>query len=148
MTKSLSNAILAFSLTAAVSWGVAMSPAQSPAPMAPDQQAPALPAKDTEKTTRLTLEVLDDATRKPIYNAHVVVRFEVDRRLRRDKRVSWESKANQRGEVVLNSIPRGTVKIQVIARGYQTYGDQHELNEAEHKLTVAMKTPSGQKSAY
>jgi hypothetical protein len=78
----------------------------------------------------------------------VVVRFEVDRKLRRDKRVSWESKANQKGEVVLNAIPRGMVKLQVIARGYQTYGDQHELNQAEQTVSIAMRVPSGQKSAY
>jgi hypothetical protein len=116
--------------------------------MARDQNAPELPGRDTDKTTRLTVLVLDDATKKPIYNAHVVVRFEVDRKLRRDKRVSWESKANQRGEVVLNSIPRGTVKVQVIARGYQTYGDQHEIKQPEQTVTIAMKTPSRQKSAY
>ena len=116
--------------------------------MAREQNAPELPAADSEKTTRLTVQVVDSTTKKPIYNAHVVVRFEVDRKLRRDKRVSWESKANQKGEVVLNAIPRGTVKVQVIARGYQTYGDQHELNQAEQTLSIAMKTPTGQKSAY
>jgi hypothetical protein len=121
--------------------------AQDRATMARDEKASDA-AADSEKTTKLTVQVLDEATRKPIYNAHVVVRFEVDRKLRRDKRVSWESKANQRGEVVLNLIPRGTVKVQVIARGYQTYGDQHDLNQPEETVVVAMKTPSGQKSAY
>jgi hypothetical protein len=116
--------------------------------MARDQNAPELSGGDSDKTTRLTVLVLDDTTKKPIYNAHVVVRFEVDRKLRRDKRVSWESKANQRGEVVLSSIPRGSVKVQVIARGYQTYGDQHEIKQPEQTVTVAMKTPSRQKSAY
>src|SRR5690242_17984860 len=121
--------------------------AQDRASIARDEKASDLPA-DSDKTTKLTVQVLDEATRKPIYNAHVVVRFEVDRKLRRDKRVSWESKANQRGEVVLTLIPRGTVKVQVFARGYQTYGDQHELNQPEQTVVIAMKTPSGQKSAY
>ena len=148
MGKAIYNSLLGAWLALALLAGAPGLTAQDRGSMARDQDIPELPAKDTDKTTRLTVEVLDDSTKKPIYNAHVVVRFEVDRKLRRDRRVSWESKANQRGEVVLNAIPRGTVKIQVIARGYQTYGDQHELNQSEQKLTVAMKTPSEQKSAY
>ena len=140
--RTLMAALLAAVLTSG------QAPAQDPAPMARNQQAPELPAKDTEKTTRLTVQVVDEANKKPIYNAHVVVRFDVDRKLRRDKRVSWEAKANQKGEVVLNAIPRGTVKVQVIARGFQTYGDQHDLNQPEQTVTITMKAPSGQKSAY
>lgn len=146
MMKGMEKSLLVASL--AMMMLTAPSVAQEPSAMARDQNAPELPANDSDKTTRLTILVVDDATRKPIYNAHVVVRFEVDRKLRRDKRVSWESKANQKGEVVLNAIPRGTVKLQVIARGYQTYGDQHELNQGEQAVTISMKSPSGQKSAY
>lgn len=148
MSLRMARSIAAAALSAGILLGTARGVAQEAAPMARDQQTPELPAKDTEKTTRLTVHVVDASTQKPIYNAHVVVRFEVDRKLRRDRRVSWESKANQKGEVVLNGIPRGMVKLQIIARGYQTYGDQHELNLAEQTISVAMKTPSSQKSAY
>lgn len=144
----MGKSLLTVGLAAALFCGAAGVSAQQPAPMARDQQSPELPARDTEKTTRLIVLVTDSVTKKPIYNAHVVVRFELDRKLRRDKRVSWESKANQKGEVVLNAIPRGTVKVQVIARGYQTYGDQHELNQPEQTIAVGMQAPSGQKSAY
>jgi len=147
MAGKLAKSWLALSLVAVSIFASSAAPAQDRAAMARDEKASDL-SGDGDKTTRLTVQVLDEATKKPIYNAHVVVRFEVDRKLRRDKRVSWESKANQRGEVVLNLIPRGTIKVQVIARGYQTYGDQHELNQPEQTVIVAMKIPSGQKSAY
>ena len=43
--------------------------------MAREQNAPELPAADSEKTTRLTVQVVDSTTKKPIYNeigiAHV-----------------------------------------------------------------------------
>lgn len=147
MAGKLAKSWLATCIVAVLFLATGTSPAQAPPSLARDQKPSDMPG-DSDKTTKLTVHVLDEATKKPIYNAHVVVRFEVDRRLRRDKRVSWESKANQRGEVVLNLIPRGTVKVQVIARGYQTYGDQHELNQPEQTVIVAMKIPSGQKSAY
>ena len=147
MIGKLAKSWVAISLVAVSLFPCYAAPAQDRASIARDEKASDLAAAD-EKTTKLTVHVLDEATKKPIYNAHVVVRFEVDRKLRRDKRVSWESKANQRGEVVLSLIPRGTVKVQVIARGYQTYGDQHELNQSEQTVVVAMKIPSGQKSAY
>lgn len=153
MTKSrTARNLMAAWLTLAALAGPCLAPgqlhSQTPAPLARDENAPPLPANDSDKTTRLTVLVLDEATRKPVYNAHVVVRFERDRKLRRDQRVSWESKASQKGEVILGTIPRGTVKVQVIARGYQTYGDQHELTQSEQTVTISMKTPSGQKSAY
>lgn len=141
------NMVIAAWLVATLA-GPGNSVAQEPAPLARDRNAPEQPAQIDEKSTRLTVLVMDETTKKPIYNAHVVVRFEMDRRLRRDKRVSWESKADQKGEVVLSGIPRGMVKLQVIARGYQTYGNQHELKQAEQTVSIAMKVPSGQKSAY
>jgi hypothetical protein len=148
MANNCANIFLAAMLGIASAGAPCVLSAQDGAPMARDKASPELPAQDTDKTTRLTVQVLDEATKKPIYNAHVVVRFEVDRRLRRDKRVSWEAKANQRGEVIMNAIPRGSIKVQVIAKGYRTYGDQHELTEPEQTVTISMQQPSGQQSAY
>ncbi|MSO19091.1 MAG: hypothetical protein EXQ56_01285 [Acidobacteria bacterium] len=148
MSRPITATILLALLAMVAALPAQRSAAQNPTPLARDEQSPEVLTPETEKTTRLTVQVVEQESKKPIYNAHVVVRFEVDRRLRRDKRVSWESKANQKGVVVLSNIPRGTVKIQVIARGYQTYGEQHELKESAQEITIPMKLPSGQKSAY
>ena len=98
--------------------------------------------------TRLTLQVLNETNQEPVADAHVVVRFTEERILRRDKRVSWEAKTNRKGVLVLSDIPTGTVKVQIIAKGFQTYGDQHELAKPQEELTILLQPPKGQLSAY
>ena len=101
-----------------------------------------------DANTRLTLQVLNETNKQPVVGAHVVVRFTEERLLRRDKRVSWEAKTNRKGEVVLSDLPTGNVKVQVIAKGFQTYGDQHDLEKPQEKLTILLQPPKGQVSAY
>ena len=98
--------------------------------------------------TRLTLQVLTELNKQPVPDAHVIVRFTEERLLRRDKRVSWEAKTNRKGVVVLSDIPTGNIKVQVIAKGFQTYGDQHELEKPQEEVTIMLQTPKGQVSAY
>lgn len=100
-----------------------------------------------EDILQLTLQVLEVDKNKPVPNAHVVVKF-VDRKLLKDKRVSWEAKTNRDGKLVLNDIPAGAVKIQVIAKGYQTYGNDHLLEKSEKPLTIYLQPPQKQFSSY
>ena len=101
-----------------------------------------------EGTTQLTLQVLDGVKKQPVADAHVIVRFKEERLLRKDKKVSWEAKTNRKGIVVLSEIPTGGIKVQVIAQGFQTYGDEHELTKPEEEVTVLLSAPKGQVSAY
>ena len=106
-----------------------------------------LPAVGEDKTTRLTLQVLREADKQPVADAHVVLHFKVEKLLK-DKRASWEAKTNRKGVVVLPDVPLGVAKVQIIARGYQTYGDEHELNKPDQELTILLKPPQKQVSAY
>lgn len=108
--------------------------------------AAVLPGAEDE-TSRLTLQVLREENKKPVANAHVVVKF-VTEKILKDKRTSWEAKTNRNGVLVLNDIPTGPIKIQVIASGYQTYGDDYQLTKTEEELTILLKLPQGQFSAY
>jgi len=102
-----------------------------------------------EGTSRLNLKVVSEADKEPVPNAHVVVRFVSGKKFFiKDKRTSWETKTNRRGLVVLDNVPQGVVKIQVIAKGYQTYGQEYELSKEKEDLTVLLKAPQGQLSAY
>ena len=106
-----------------------------------------LPAVGEDKTTRLTLQVLREADKQPVADAHVVLHFKVEKLLK-DKRASWEAKTNRKGVVVLPDVPLGVAKVQIIARGYQTYGDEHELSKPEEAVTILLKPPQKQVSAY
>ena len=103
---------------------------------------------NNDESARLTLQVVAGEDKQPVADAHVVVRFAEERMLRRDKTTSWETKTNRKGVAVLAGIPLGAIKVQVIAKGYQTYGDEHELSQPEEELTIQLEPPQGQVSAY
>ena len=105
-------------------------------------------ADEKEGITQLTLQVLAHENNQPVADAHVVVRFKEGRFLRKDKRVSWEAKTNRKGIVVFSDIPTGGIKVQVIAQGFQTYGDDHDLSKPQEEVTILLEPPKGQVSAY
>jgi len=109
--------------------------------------AAALPAAAQDDKTQLTVKVLRESDGKPVADAHVVIHF-TEERLLKDRRGTWETKTNRKGEVMLPNVPTGTAKVQVIARGYQTYGDEHHLTKPEEEVTIHLKSPQGQVSAY
>jgi hypothetical protein len=106
-------------------------------------------AMAADDDTRLILQVLTDENKKPVASAHVVVRFISGKKLFiKDKRTTWEAQTNRRGEIMLDDIPKGHVKVQVIAKGYQTFGNEFELTKPEETLTILLKPPAKQVSAY
>ena len=109
--------------------------------------AAGLPTAAQDDKTRLTVKVLRETDGKPVADAHVVIHF-TEGKLLKDRRGTWETKTNRRGEVMLPNVPTGTARVQVIARGYQTYGNQHQFTKAEEEVTIRLKSPQGQVSAY
>lgn len=108
-----------------------------------------VPVMAGDDNSRLILQVLTDETKKPVASAHVVVRFVSGKKLFiKDKRTSWEAQTNRRGEIIMDDIPKGHVKIQVIAKGYQTFGNEFEVTKPEENLTILLKPPAKQVSAY
>ena len=104
-------------------------------------------AADEVTTSRLKLQVMTSESNKPVPNAHVIVRF-VQEKFLKDKRSSWETKTNRKGFVVLDKVPHGSIQVQVIARGYQTYGNEHEISKPNEELTILLNPPQSQHSAY
>jgi hypothetical protein len=103
----------------------------------------------SDENSRLILQVLRDETKKPVGSAHVVVRFVSGKKFFiKDKHTSWEAQTDRKGEVVLDDIPKGHIKVQVIAKGFQTFGDEYDLAKPEENLTILLKPPAKQVSAY
>src|SRR3977135_112007 len=96
------------------------------------------PSLANAQVTKLRIEVrnLED---KPVDRASVLVRFEGRSlaKLGRTRKTTWELKTNQEGVVTIPPIPQGHILVQVIAKGYQTYGEKIDVNEEEK--TVAVK---------
>jgi hypothetical protein len=112
--------------------------------------ASALRADDDEDMTKLTIEVktLSD---KPVERATVVVRFVEGRSIKKfGKKITtrWELRTNQQGQAKIPPIPQGKILVQVIAKGFQTFGETFEVNEQEKTLEVKLNPPQPQYSVH
>jgi hypothetical protein len=88
---------------------------------------------------------------KPIDRAEVIVNFAEGRsvaKLGKMVRTSYDMRTNQDGEVKVPAIPQGKIKIMVSAKGYQTYGEIHEIREDEKTIEIKLNPPQPQYSAH
>ena len=94
---------------------------------------------------RIEVSVVRDANGKPIESAAVIFHpIEGDR----DKGV-LELKTNQEGKAIIDVIPIGdTVRLQIIAKGFQTYGQDYKVDKPEMTMEIRMKRPGEQYSIY
>lgn len=107
-----------------------------------------LAADDNETNLRIEVKTLSD---RPIDRASVIVKFVRGRNyaaLGKKMRTTWELKTNQEGIAKLPAMPQGEIRVQVIAKGYQTYGQTFEINEAEKTIEVKLNPPQPQVSAH
>ncbi len=88
---------------------------------------------------------------KPIDRASVIVKFVEGRnyvKLGKKIHTSWQLKTNQEGLAKIPAIPQGKLLVQVIAKGYQTFGQTFEVNEPERTIEVKLNAPQPQVSAH
>jgi hypothetical protein len=96
-------------------------------------------------SSRIQVTVLKADTGKPIENASVIFHpIEGDK----DKG-GMELKTNEDGKALIDVIPVGdTVRLQVIANGFQTYGGDYKVDKTEMSMEVRMNRPGHQYSIY
>jgi len=100
--------------------------------------------------TRLRVDVKTLGGR-PIERAAVVVRFVEGRsavKLGKKIITNWEVRTNQDGVAKIPTIPQGKIRIQVIAKGYQTYGQTYDVDEEERIIEIKLNPPQDQYSAH
>jgi hypothetical protein len=96
-------------------------------------------------TCKITVTVVKATNGKPVENAAVV--FHPIKNGKDEG--GLELKTNEEGKVSIDVIPIGdTVRLQVIASGYQTFGDDYEVTADSKDITVKMKHPDRQYSIY
>ena len=100
--------------------------------------------------TRLTI-VAKTQSGKPIDRASVVIRFIEGRsivKLGKSIKTTYEMRTNQEGSVTMPEIPQGKIRIQIIAKGYQTYGDVVEVYEPSKTVEIKLNPPQQQYSSH
>lgn len=113
--------------------------------------ATALPMLADPPMTKIRVEVRKATNDKPVDRASVVVRFVEGRsvvKLGKKIMTSYQMRTNQDGVASMPAIPQGKIQIQVIAKGFQTFGELIEIGEEEKTVEIKLKDPQPQYSVH
>ncbi|MFQ5776442.1 MAG: carboxypeptidase-like regulatory domain-containing protein [Terriglobia bacterium] len=94
-----------------------------------------------KRGVRLEVVITAADTGEPIENASVYAKFKRQRLLRKDKKVEWAAKADPDGKAVFPVLPEGRVLLQVVAKGWKTYGRYHTLKGPKCVIEIKLKRP-------
>jgi hypothetical protein len=99
-----------------------------------------------EPTSWLKFLVLRDYNGKPVKNAAVIM-HPVNSKGKQAKG-GMELKTDTEGRTQFDGIPYGMLRVQVLAAGLQTFGQDYDVNKPEMEITIKLKRPQGQYSIY
>ena len=100
----------------------------------------------TLQTSNLRFTVVKDDNNKPVRNASVVL-HPVGKDGRQSKG-GFQLKTDNDGKTESEGLPYGVLRIQVLAPGFQTFGEDYDVNQPEMNIEVRLKRPKDQMSAY
>lgn len=99
-----------------------------------------------EQLSVLSFVVLKDHNGKPVRNASVIMHPVKGNG--KQANTGLELKTDAEGKTSFDGVPYGKLRVQVIAPGYQTFGDDYSVDKAEMEIVVKMKRPGEQYSIY
>ena len=99
-----------------------------------------------EPLATLNFVVLKDENGKPVRNAAVVMHPVDDDG--KQERGGIELKTNPEGKTSYEGVPYGKLRVQVLAPGFQTYGEDFDVGQPNMDITVKLKRPAKQYSIY
>jgi Carboxypeptidase regulatory-like domain len=101
---------------------------------------------DEENSALLNFLVIKDYNGKPVRNASVVM-HPVNKKGQQE-RGGLELKTDADGKASFDGVPYGTLRVQVLAQGFQTFGADYDIDKPTIEVTVKMKRPGEQYSIY
>jgi hypothetical protein len=101
---------------------------------------------DNEPTATLNFLVIKDDNGKPVRNASVIMHPVGTGG--KQERGGLELKTDPDGKSSSDGIPYGKLRVQVLATGFQTYGDDFMVDHSKMDFTIRLKRPQGQYSIY
>lgn len=99
-----------------------------------------------DKQAALKFVVVKEYNGKPVRNAGVVMH--PVQANGKQSRGGLELKTDSEGKASFDGVPYGKLRVQVLAQGFQTYGEDFEIDKPEMEITVKLKRPQGQYSIY
>lgn len=101
---------------------------------------------DDEQYAALAFVVVRDYNGKPVKNASVIL-HPVNKRGKQE-RSGFQLKTNSEGKTAYNGVPYGMLRVQVLVPGFQTFGEDYDINKPEMEITIKLKRPQEQYSVY
>jgi hypothetical protein len=99
-----------------------------------------------KETTTLRVLVQNEEG-SPVARASLIVKTLKGKKLDKVDE-TFQLRTSQQGSVPLPPLKQGFALIQVIAEGYQTYGERIELSQPEQTVVVILKPPQDQFSVH
>lgn len=104
-------------------------------------QEPESKADANSGMVRLTIKVTGGKEKKPVSNASVYVKFVERRTLAKDKKIEMDLKTDMRGLCRTPRIPPGKFLIQVVAPGWNTFGQYYEVDQSKEMIPINLAPP-------
>jgi len=99
-----------------------------------------------QQASNLYFTVVKDDNNKPVRNASVIL-HPVGKNGKQSKG-GIQLKTDGEGKTQSEGLPYGPLRVQVLAPGFQTFGEDYDINKAEMNIEIRLKRPADQLSVY
>lgn len=96
--------------------------------------------------SKMSFVVVKDTNGKPVRNAAVVLH--PVKKNGKQAMGGLELKTDDDGKTSIEGIPYGPLRVQVLAQGFQTFGEDYRVDQAETLITIRLKRPAKQVTSY
>ena len=90
--------------------------------------------------------MVKDDNGKPVRNAAVIMHPVNPQG--QTERGGMELKTDADGKANFDGVPYGMLRVQVLAHGFQTFGEDYDVEKPKMEITIKLKRPQGQFSVY
>lgn len=102
--------------------------------------------KDDNSVSTLNFSVVKASNGKPVQFAAVIL-HPVDKDGRQSSG-GVNLKTDMEGTTSFPGVPYGKLRVQVIAHGFQTYGEDFDISQPKQEIVIKLKPPASQYSIY
>src|SRR5437868_1281303 len=103
-------------------------------------------AQEDEQYAAIAFIVLRDYNGKPVKNASVIMH--PVRKNGKQKNAGLQLKTDADGKTSFDGVPYGPLRVQVLAQGFQTFGEDYDVSKPSMEIMIKLKRPQGQYSIY
>ncbi|HWX55671.1 MAG TPA: carboxypeptidase-like regulatory domain-containing protein [Verrucomicrobiae bacterium] len=102
--------------------------------------------KSDEQKSTLNFVVVRDSNGKPVRYAEIVLHpVGKDGKQKQD---GLELKTHEDGTATISGVKYGKLRIQVIAPGFRTYGEDFDIRQPQRDITIKLQKPADQLTIY